>query len=57
MHFHARTLGGNFGATIAKQTIELDGTNIFEHGKLMILDDPKLQDAAEGYGVEDWPPA
>ena len=57
MHFHARTLGGNFGATIAKQTIELDGRSIFQHGKLKVLVDPELCEAANRYGVEDWPPA
>jgi hypothetical protein len=57
MHFHARTLGGNFGATIGKQTVELDGRLLFRDGKLMVLDDPELRDAAQRYGVEDWPPA
>jgi hypothetical protein len=57
MHFHARTLGGNFGATIGKQTIDVDGRTIFRDGKLTILDDPELSEAARHYGVEDWPPA
>ncbi|MPZ14130.1 MAG: hypothetical protein GEU73_06845 [Chloroflexi bacterium] len=54
MHFHAQTLGGNFGATVRNQTIEMDGRKIYENGKLMVLDDPKIVEAANRYGIEDW---
>jgi len=54
MHFHAQTLGGNFGATVCNQTIELDGSKTYENGKLMVLDDPKIVEAARVYGIEDW---
>ncbi len=57
MHFHARTLGGNFGATVGRQTIEVGRKTIFENGKLTVLNDPELREAAVRFGVEDWPPA
>jgi hypothetical protein len=57
MHVHARTLGGNFGATIGQQTIEVDGTKVFPDGRLTILGDRDLAGAAQRCGVEDWPPA
>lgn len=54
VHFHARTLGGNFGATVSHQTIDLDGRPLFRDGKLAILDDPRIAEAARQFGIEDW---
>lgn len=54
MHFHARTLGGNFGATVRSQTIDLDGRKLYQDGRLAVLDDPNIVEAARRHGIEDW---
>ena len=57
VHFHERTPISHYGAGTSNQTVEIDGSKIYADGKLQILDDPKLREAAEHYGLEDWPGA
>lgn len=52
MHFHAGRILEPVSAGILFQTIELDGRKLYEGGKVLILDDPKIQEAAHRYGIE-----
>lgn len=53
MHFHAGRILEPVSAGILYHTIEVDGRKLYEGGKLLILDDPKIQEAARHYGIED----
>jgi hypothetical protein len=54
MHFHLGQYKEPISAGILNPTIELNGKKIYDNGKLMILDDPKIQEAVQclGAGVE-----
>jgi leucyl aminopeptidase (aminopeptidase T) len=52
MHFHAGRTTDPLSAGLLNHTIEVDGRRIYEGGKLLILDDPAIQEAARQYGVE-----
>jgi hypothetical protein len=54
MHFHVGRLVDPYSASISEQTVDVDGKKIYENGKLMILDDPKLRAAAEACRINDW---
>jgi hypothetical protein len=58
MHFHLGRTTGKTGdylsAEISNHTLEVGGRKIYEDGKLMIRDDPKIEAAAEQYGLSDW---
>src|SRR6266545_6598536 len=53
MHFHAGRTLDPVSAGILFHTIEVDGRKLYERGKLLILDDPKIQEAAHRHGIED----
>lgn len=53
MHFHVGRTLEPVSAGILYHTVELDGRKIYEGGKLLALDDPKIHQAARRYGVED----
>jgi hypothetical protein len=53
MHFHVGRILEPVSAGVLNHTVELDGRKIYEAGKLLILDDPKIQETARRYGVED----
>lgn len=53
MHFHVGRTLEPVSAGILHHTVEVDGRKIYEGGKLLILDDPKIREAARRYGVED----
>ena len=53
MHFHVGRILEPVSAGVLFPTIELDGRKLYEGGKLLILDDPKIQEAARQAGVED----
>ncbi len=54
---NSKTLGGNVYANvhldnyIIEPTITFDGTLLVDKGKLLVLDDPEVQDMAKEYGV------
>lgn len=52
MHFHLGRLKDPISARISNHTVEVDGRKIYDRGRLMILDDPKIRLAAESYGLE-----
>lgn len=58
MHFHLGRTTGKTGdylsAEISHHTLEVDGRRIYKGGKIMIWDDPKIEAAAEQYGLSDW---
>lgn len=53
MHFHLGRTVDPISAGVLNHTVEVDGRKLYERGKLLILDDPKIRDAAARYGIED----
>ena len=48
-------MSGDYISTeISNFTLEIDGQKIYKDGRPMILDDPKLREAAETFGLSDW---
>lgn len=45
MHFHLGRLKSPISAGILNHTVEVDGRKIYQGGKLLILDDPKIKQA------------
>ena len=52
MHFHLGRHKEPISAGILNHTVKVDGKKIYEGGKLLILDDPKIKDAAQRLGLE-----
>jgi leucyl aminopeptidase (aminopeptidase T) len=48
MHFHLGTLKSPISVGILNPTVEIDGKKIYQGGKLLILDDPKIKEAERG---------
>ncbi len=53
MHFHLGRILEPISAGILRHTVEVDQRKIYENGKVLILDDPKVEEAGGRYGVED----
>ena len=51
MHFHLGSQKEPISAGILFHTVEVDGRKIYQGGKLLILDDPKIREAEQSYGV------
>jgi hypothetical protein len=51
MHFHLGRLKEPISAGILNHTVEVDGKKIYEGGRLLILDDPKIKEAERSYGI------
>ena len=51
MHFHLGRHKEPISAGILNHTVKVDGTKIFEGGRLQILDDPKIREAERECGV------
>ncbi len=53
MHFHVGRTLDPISAGVLNHTVEVDGRKLYEGGKLLILHDPKIREAAARYGIED----
>jgi hypothetical protein len=53
MHFHVGRTLDPISAGVLNHTVEVDGRKLYEGGKLLLLDDPKIREAAAHYGIED----
>jgi hypothetical protein len=51
MHFHLGSQKEPISAGILFHTVEVDGRKIYQGGKLLILDDPKITETEKNYEV------
>jgi hypothetical protein len=53
LHFHIGRTTDPLSAGLLHHTVDVDGRKLYEGGRLLVLDDPEIREAARRCGVED----